>query len=127
MRRRGLTLDSGALIAYERGDQRLRALVRVAHAGERQLTVPTAVVAEVWRPRGSRWLSGLLAASNVEPLGEVLAQRAGELLGRTGTSNAIDAIVAASAAQRGDVIATSDPHDLQRLADELAGVRVWSL
>ena len=127
MRRRGLTLDSGALIAYERGDQRLRALVTVAHAGERQLTIPTAVVAEVWRPGRSRWLSALLAASDVEPLGEVLARRAGELLGRTGTSNAIDAIVAASAAQRGDVIATSDPHDLQRLADELAGVRVWSL
>lgn len=88
---------------------------------------PTVVIAEAWRGRNARWLAGLLGASVVEPLTDPLARRAGEPLARTGTRNALDAIVAASAAQRGDVVVTGDPGDLQRLADDLGTVRVWAL
>lgn len=50
--------------------------------------------------------------------------RAGLTLARTGTADVIDASAAVSAARRADVILTSDPHDLQRLADDLRTVRV---
>ncbi len=44
-----LTLDSGALIAFERGDR--AAVTRIARAIERQvpLVAPAGVVAQVWR------------------------------------------------------------------------------
>lgn len=101
----------------------MRALVAAAR-DERDLTVPAVVIAEAWRGRNARWLSGLLRASVVEPITEHVAKRAGELLARTGTANAI---VVACAAQRADTIVTGDPGGLQRLADGLAGVRVWSI
>ena len=44
-----------------------------------------------------------------------------------GTSNPVDATVAVSAAQRGDIIVTSNPDDLQLFADDLPGIRVLSL
>lgn len=58
---------------------------------------------------------------------EVLARHAAELLGRTGTDDPVDAIVAQSAARRGDVVLTSDPVDLQRLADDLGSIRVRAI
>jgi predicted nucleic acid-binding protein len=124
---RGLTLDTGALIAFERGDARMRSLVAAASRGERALVVPTPALAEAWRGGNTRWLNELLTAAVVEPADERLARLAGEVLARTATSDAVDALVAVSAAQRGDIIATSDPADLQRLADDLADVRVWPL
>ena len=124
---RGLTLDAGALIAYERGQQRMRAIVREASAKDRAIAVPAVVVAEAWRGGHRRWLADLLDLAEVEPVTEDLARRAGELLGRTGTSNTVDAIVAVSAAQRGDIIGTSDPDDMQRFADELPVVRILRL
>lgn len=122
--RPGLTLDTGALIAYERGQQRMRARIRNARDTERVVTVPAVVLAEAWRGANARWLAGLLDAAQVEPLSAPLARRAGELLARTGTSNTIDAIVAVSAAQRGDQIVTADPNDLQIYADDLRTVRI---
>jgi predicted nucleic acid-binding protein len=124
---RGLTLDTGALIAFERGARRMRALVLAAERGERELVVPAPALAEAWRGGNARWLNELLAAATVESADEHLARRAGELLARTSTSNAVDALVAVSAAQRGDVVVTSDPSDLQRLADDLSEIRVWPL
>jgi predicted nucleic acid-binding protein len=125
--RRGLTLDAGALIAFERGAQLMRAIVREASAADRAITVPAAVVAEAWRGGRRRWLADLLDLAVVEPLTDELARRAGELLGRIGTSNTVDATVAVSAAQRGDIIVTSDPGDMQRFADDLPVVRVLGL
>jgi len=120
-----MTLDSGALIAVERGD---RPTVRFIDAMLRKgwhLIVPAPVLTEVWRG-GARQhhISRLLAGCSVEPLDEPLARAAGELLGRTGTADPVDAIVAQSAARRGDIVLTSDPDDLQRLADDLGTIRV---
>jgi predicted nucleic acid-binding protein len=125
--RHGLTLDAGALIAFERGEQRVRALLREASSNDRLVTVPATVVAKAWRGGRHRWLAELLNVAVVEPLTDELARRAGELLAGTGTSNTVDATVAVSAAQRGDIIVTSDPDDLQRFADDLPVVRVFAL
>jgi len=120
-----MTLDSGALIAYERGERRAGALIDAERRRRRAVTVPTAVLTEVWRG-GSRQhrLQRLLADCVIAPLDEPLARAAGELLSRTGTDDPVDAIVAQSAARRGDVVLTSDPDDLQRLADDLGTIRV---
>lgn len=73
---------------------------------------------------GRRWGSGLLELGVLEALTPELAKRAGELLARTGRSNAVGALVVASASQRGDVIATADPSALRELAKLVNGVDV---
>jgi hypothetical protein len=61
---------------------------------------------------------------SVEPLSERLAKIAGEAMAAVAGVTAIDAIVMASAAQRGDVVLTSDPGDLSRLRRYFPEVRV---
>jgi predicted nuclease of predicted toxin-antitoxin system len=56
-----------------------------------------------------------------------LAERAGLLLAQTGRSNAIDATVVASAAQRGDIVVTSDKDDLAEVAAHATNVRVEAI
>jgi len=65
----------------------------------------------------------------VEPVDEALARIAGEVLGelRLGREHTIDAIVVASAAQRGDTLYTSDFDDMARLAANFPGVRVLAV
>jgi hypothetical protein len=87
------------------------------------ITIPAGVVAEWWR--GTH--RALLESGSVEPLSPELAQRAGELLAESRGSNAIDATVVASAAQRGDLIVTGDADDLRRLAVSLRHVTVEAL
>ena len=53
-----------------------------------------------------------------------LSKRAGLLLADTGKANAVDAIVIASAAQRGDLVVTSDRNDLLELAKRVDGVEI---
>jgi predicted nucleic acid-binding protein len=60
----------------------------------------------------------------VDPVDEDLARRAGELLAATGTRDAVDAIVVASAARRGDDVVTSDRVDIARLAAHVSDVSV---
>lgn len=123
----GITLDAGVLIAYDRGDPYARPLLRRAGRDRRPLTIPAPALAQAWRSAHQHHLRDLVERSTVEPLDDELARRAGELMGRTGTTDVADAAVAVSAAQRGDVVMTSDPDDLQRLADDLKTIRVVSL
>jgi predicted nucleic acid-binding protein len=115
---RGLTLDTGALIALERGDRRMRGVLATAAARNQPLTIPAPVVGEAWRGGHATWLNDLVSDANVEPTDLALAKAAGELQARTGTNQLVDAIVVASAARRADIVVTSDPHDIRRLADE---------
>ncbi len=120
----GLTLDTGALIALERRSGRMPKVWRAALAARRRITVPTVVVAEWWRNQRGE-IGQLLRAVDVEPLTLELAQIAGVALAESGRRRAIDAIVVASAAQRGDVVYTSDVTDLSCIAStSFPGVRV---
>ena len=74
----GLTLDTGALIAFERKQQRIRARIDNARRTDRLITVPTVALAEAWRGGNGRSLRELLDAAEIEPLTEYLARRAGE-------------------------------------------------
>lgn len=123
----GLTLDAGALIAFEKGDRSLRAALREALAEGRALTIPAGALAQVWRD-GARQshLSRLLKIEgvNIEPLDERLARSAGRLCGLTRTRDVIDATVVVGAKIRGDAIVTSDVDDLRRLDHDVELVAV---
>lgn len=120
---RGVTFDTGVLIALERRHAGALALLRACRMSRASITIPAGVVAEWWR--GTH--RALLEVGSVEPLSPTLAETAGELLAEAKGSNAIDATVVASAAQRGDLIVTGDANDLRRLAASLRNVAVEAL
>jgi hypothetical protein len=119
----GLTFDTGALLALERRQQRMRLIFE--RAVERQLrpTVPADVVGEWWRSR-SDWREAILASVTIEPLTEPLAKLAGEALAAVREATLVDAVVMASASLRGDIVYTSDFEDLDRLRARFPSVRV---
>lgn len=108
--------DAGALVAAERNDEQFRSIHQRFVEQKRTLVVPAPVLTQVWRasPRQAR-LSWALRSCTVEPTTEAIARYAGLLLGRSGLSDAVDAIVVATAHRRGAVIVTSDPDDIGTL------------
>lgn len=119
----GLTFDTGALIALERRTQRIWEIYRTAMRDSVVVTVPAAVVIEWWRGR-TDVRERILGGVRVEPLHTALARSAGEALAAVKSATAIDAVVMASAALRGDVVYTSDTADLEKLRRHFPGVRV---
>ena len=114
----GVTLDTGALIAIERGDRRLQALLDEAHAAGADLAVPAGVVAQAWRggtrhARLARFLR--LAAVTVIPLDEPEARAAGALCGHASTTDLVNASVVICARGRDHAVISSDPADLAAL------------
>jgi predicted nucleic acid-binding protein len=120
---RGVTFDTGVLIALERRNARALALLRACRLSRAKITIPATVIAEWWR--GTH--RALLEIGSIDPLNPELALLAGELLARTGKSNAVGATVIASAARRGDLVVTGDPSDLRELASSVRGVSVETL
>ena len=112
---KGLTLDTGALLALERGDSRVRALLRRAQERGLPLSIPTGVVAQAWRggPRQAR-VARLLAdpSVHVAPLDDMTARAVGLLCGRSGHRDIVDVHVALLAQEQGHTVVTSDPEDL---------------
>jgi len=124
----GLTLDSGALIGFERNDRRVLAHLKAELLAGSDITVSAVVVAEVWRGGGrSARVARLLASVIIDPVGEALARTAGEALARVAGAGTIDALVMASAAERGDRVLTADFEDLERLRAFFPGVKVLGI
>jgi hypothetical protein len=123
----GLTLDSGALVAFERNDRNVVAII--ARAVERRvpLAIPAGVVGQVWRDgRRQARLARLLGSSavDIEPLDDMRARAAGQLCGASKTSDVIDASVVLCAKARGHSLMTSDASDMRRLAPALRVIPV---
>ena len=122
-------LDTGALIALDRGDRRLwTRLYTTDRVGGVQ--VPAGAIAQAWRgsPRQAP-LARALKLSDEVPLDGQTARKAGALCGQTGTVDVIDASVAVTASQAArhdDVgVVTSDRRDIGPLLDALgADVRI---
>ena len=115
---RGVTLDAGALIALDRGDRRVLALVARARELGAGLTVPaTALAQAIRRPRTQVALARLVRQPTtvVAPLDAVDATNVGILLAQSRTRDIADAHVVLCARRRGQPIMTSDPEDLRRL------------
>ena len=131
-----LVLDTGALLALERGDGRVRALLRRARDLRASTSVPAGVVAQAWRggPRQAR-VARLLGDRDVDvvPLDDVTARAVGLLCGRTGHPDVVDVSVALLARERGAAllarehvaaVVTSDPDDLRAVDPSLRVVVV---
>lgn len=125
---KGVTLDAGALIALERGDERMLALLQRARSDpQATLHIPAGVLAQVSRDfRRQARLARLLRdpRTRVVPLDEETARVAGMLLGLRGGSDVIDASVVVCARRHRQGVVTSDPDDLRRLEPGLALVAV---
>lgn len=123
---RGVTLDTGALVAIERRKQRGLQLLALAKQRLVLLAVPVPVVAEWWRGR-TDVREKILDAVIVEPLTLAVAKSAGEAQAALPRAAAIDSIVMAFAASRGDVVFTSDTSDFALLQAHFPGVRLLSI
>lgn len=118
----GVTFDAGGLVAFERNRRAVVALVaRIEERGE-QIAVPAAVLAQVWRDgRRQVRLARLVGSPVVQVvvLDDRGARAAGQLCGRAGTADVVDATVVLSARDRGHAVVTSDPRDLRLLDADL--------
>ncbi len=119
-----LVLDAGALLAVERGDRTMFALLKRERRENRAPVTHGGVLGQVWRGGHGRQahLARLLPGVEVRPIDDHLGRQAGVLLGRAGGADVIDAALVVLA-HDGDEIFTSDPTDLQGLA-EVAGRHV---
>lgn len=110
-----LILAAGAFIAFERGDVAVRARLAAARRLGMNVVTTAPVVGQVWRDgRRQALVARLLAATEVTAPDERAARRAGELLGRTGTDDIVDALLA-GLARDGDTVVTGDREDIARL------------
>ena len=118
----GLTLDAGALIAIDRDDRRVLALIARAVERHQKIAIPTTALAQVIRnPATQARLNRFVRQPDTEVriLDEPAAVAVGSLLARTKTYDVVDAHVAVCAQQSGHAVVTSDPRDIRRLAPDL--------
>lgn len=121
-----ITFDTGALMALERRKE--RAMKVYTHARDRGLIVaaPNVTLAEWWRGRTDRReavVRGLL----IEAVSDEVMKLAGMALSRVRKATAIDAIVAAFAAQRTGIVYTGDVDDFEALKSFFPALRVFAI
>lgn len=123
----GITFDAGGLIALDRHDRRVLALIARAKENGLRTTVPATALAQAMRsPKKQALLSRLIrqAGTDLVPLNGPDATAVGLLLARTGTSDIADAHVAICASRTRQAVVTSDPDNLHRIMPELELVKV---
>jgi predicted nucleic acid-binding protein len=110
-----LVYDAAVLVAADRNERRSWA----EHKARLELgavpLVPAPVLAQVSRSPRQAQLRRFLTGCTVVPLGESEAHEAGRLLGITGTTDVVDAVVVTVALRNNAVILTSDTNDIKRL------------
>ena len=116
---RGLTLDTGALIALERKDDRMNALLeRMLDRPEAIINIPAGVVAQAFRD-GSKQVRMVRllneARTRVVALDENVSRAVGVLLGLREASDVVDASVVICARLHHQPVVTGDLEDLRRL------------
>jgi len=114
----GVTLDAGGLIALDRDDRRMIALLARATRANATITIPATALAQAIRqPQRQVGLARLVRqpGTSVIPLDRVDATNVGRLLAASRTSDVVDAHVVICARRAGQRVVTSDPDDLRRL------------
>ena len=119
----GVVYDAGALVAAERSDRKLWADHRVRLEAGVVPVVPAPVVAQVSRSPRQAQLRRLLRGCEILALDEPIAHAVGRLLGRSRTSDIVDATVVILAIAKQASIVTSDRDDVSQLVDA-AGARL---
>lgn len=110
-------LDAGALVAVEKRDRKVGAMLRVLQQRRVPVWTSAGVVAQVWRDGSQQaLLARVLAGVGVRGLSSGDDRLTGELLSSSRTRDVIDAHMAICVAD-GDILLTSDPDDLAHLLD----------
>ncbi len=112
-----IVFDTGGLIALDRGERKIGALLAAAVASGVEAVTSTACVAQAWRDparqaRLARALAGFLECS----LDSAAARDCGILLAHAGIVDVVDAALVLLV-ENGDTVVTSDPRDITRLLD----------
>ena len=118
----GITFDAGGLIALDRNDRRVLALIARAMELGIRITIPATALAQAIRnPARQARLSRLMrqAGTDLIALNGPDATAVGLLLARTATADVVDAHVVICAQRAGQAVVTSDPADLSQIAPEL--------
>ena len=112
-----VVLDAGALVAVERNDREMVAIIKRERLADRAPLTHGGVIGQVWRGGYGRQanLARLIRGVDVRALDHDLGRRAGVLLGAAAANDVIDAAVVLLA-DEGDEIYTSDAGDLRGLA-----------
>ena len=118
---KGITYDTGALIAYEKRRPRMIAIHKSAMDRNITPVVPAGVLAQAWKGgSGSQApLAKMLKQCQVEPLEESQAKQVGAASAQTAYKDVVDISVVMSAAGRGDEIVTSDKSDITGIMTSL--------
>ena len=114
----GVTLDAGALIALDRNDRRVIALLARADETSARITIPATALAQAIRsPLKQARLSRLVRQPTTQlvALDGPDATQVGVLLAASRTADIADAHVVICARRHAEAIVTSDPEDLRRL------------
>lgn len=111
-----LVLDAGGLIAFDRGDRRVAALIEAARRRNARVVSSSGCVGQAWRGGGPRQarLARLLVGVDERPLDPQASRPIGELCARARAEDVVDCHVAVLT-RNGDVLLTSDVEDLRHL------------
>src|SRR5580658_2014192 len=107
--------DAAVLVAADRNQRRAWAEHKARLEFGAIPLVPAPVVAQVSRSSKQAQLRRFLTGCAVVPLGESEAHEAGRLLGKTRTTDVVDAVVVTIAVRQKAMILTGDPDDMRRL------------
>jgi len=108
-------IDAGALVAIDKRDRTVGAMLRVLQRDEVPVTTSGGVVAQVWRDGGRQAnLARILSGVYVEAIDDLTGRRVGELLRHNQSDDLVDAHIALLV-QPGDQVLTSDEPDIRAL------------
>jgi hypothetical protein len=110
-----LVLDAGGLIAVDRLDRNVGAILRVAQQEKMPVRTSAAVVAQVWR-NGSLQanLARVLTGFDVASLDVQTGRSVGEVLALSRTPDVIDGHLGVIV-RSGDTVLTSDTNDIKKI------------
>jgi predicted nucleic acid-binding protein len=114
-----IVYDAGVLVAAERDDRSVWADHRIRLEAGVVPTTTALVVAQVSRSARQVQLRRFLRGCEIAAFSPQQADEVGELLGKAGASDVVDAHVVVIAAATGSPVLTSDPDDLRRLSNHL--------
>ena len=125
---KGLTLDTGALLALDHPAKASLMLARLEEARRRggSICIPAGAVAQAWRGPKQARLARLIKSADVEIAALTLstARTVGAICGKTGHVDIVDVHVALCARERHHAVVTSDLDDLRHVDPALPLIRV---
>lgn len=111
----GVVYDAAVLVAADRNERRTWAEHKARLEFGILPSVPAPVLAQVSRSPRQAQLRRFLTGCAVVPLDGREAHEAGRLLGKSATSDVVDAVVVTTALRQNSLILTGDVRDIKQL------------